>query len=270
MPDFPKLPIVEPPKPFPSLPIVTPDPPRKTLAEKYGGMYYLGIAGLAITLLLVGLFAFGVWTMRGMVVAVYVVGDPTRSETERDLAAWALAHDKNANNRILSDLALRKDLPNLARYVILEGLTSEAISTDPRAYALMVAKSEGWPHWFRLLMARPMAYAAGEGYRIAWEPLDQLRQHPDRAIVLWATYTRAVMGAGDEAAAKALADAARTEGPNRDLASLLNSAAKAKGAERIAKLDEATRWLRTHHPLASPLWQGWEERDGQLVEVTPH
>jgi len=40
MPDFPELPIINPPgRPtFPELPIVTPGPPRMTLREKYGGL----------------------------------------------------------------------------------------------------------------------------------------------------------------------------------------------------------------------------------------
>ncbi|WP_435016089.1 hypothetical protein TA3x_003649 [Tundrisphaera sp. TA3] len=269
MPDFPKLPIVEPPKSFPSLPIITPDPPRKTMAQKYGGLYYLGIAGLVISLLLVAGFAYGLYTTRGLWVAIYVLSDPNRPEAERTLAAWSLAHDPSMNDRIRSDLALHKDLPTLARYVIAEGLTSEAIRTDPRAYALMVAKSEGWPDWLRLLMARPMAYGAGEGYRIAWEPLDQLREHTDPAIALWATYTRAVMGAGDAPAAKALAEAAKADTPTRGLAALLDAAARSDGDARIAKLDEATRWLRSHHPEAAALWKGWEERNGDLVIASP-
>ena len=269
MPEFPKLPIVEPPKPFPSLPIVTPDPPRKTLAEKYGGMYYLGIGGLVVSLLLVGGFAYKVWETRAIWVAVYILSDETRPEIERDLAAWQVAQNPAVNDRMRSDLGFRKDLPDIARYVILERMTSEAIRSDPKGYAVMVAKSEGWPVWFRLLMARPMAYGAGEGYRIAWEPLDQLRQNPDKATALWATYTRAVMGTGDASAAGVLAEATRSDGPNRELAILLDAAAKAKGDERVKKLDEATGWLRHHHPIAARIWDGWEVRGNELVRVAP-
>lgn len=271
MPEFPKLPIVEPPRSFPPLPIVTPDPPpgRKGLREKYGALYYLGIAGLAITLLVVGTFAYGVWGARSLFVAVYVLNDPTRPDPERTLAAWHLAHDPASNDQLRTDQGFRKDRPDLARYVLLESLTSGAIRSDTKAYALMVAWSEGWPGWFRLLMVRPMAYGAGEGYRIPWEPLDELRRSPDRATALWAAYARAVMGLGDEAAAKQLADAAKAEGPSRELAALLEAAVTLQGDDRTRKLDEATRWLRTHHPLARELWRGWEVRDGQLVQVAP-
>jgi hypothetical protein len=269
MPEFPKLPIITPPpNSFPDLPIITPDPPRLTLREKYGSLYYLGIAGLVITIGMVGLFAFGVWATRDIWRAFYVLNDQSRPESERIKSAWVLARSNTVNDAQRMQVALTKDLPLLARYVVAEGLTSDAIRADPKGYALMVAKSEGWPDWLRLLMARPMAYGVGEGYRIAWEPLDLLREHKDPAIALWATYTRSVMAPGDPAASKALADAASTDGPFRPLAVLLEAASKADGEAQVKKLDEATVWLRTRHPGASKLWVGWEERDGQLVETS--
>ena len=70
------------------------------------------------------------------------------------------------------------------------------------------------------------------------------------------------------AAAKALADSAGKAGSFQPLAVLLDAASKAEGEARVAKLDEATRWLRHHHPGAKVLWEGWEERDGKLVEMT--
>lgn len=267
MPDFPKLPIITPPpsKPFPELPIVTPDPPRMSLREKYGSLYHLSIAGLVISFALVGFFAYGLWSTRDYWTAIYVMDDPKRPEAERLQAAWTVAHHPTTNERHRSDFALRKDLPPLARYLIAERITSEAIRTDPKGYAQMVAKSEGWPDWLRLLLVRPMAYGVGEGYRIAWEPLDLLRQNPDPAIALWATYTRAVMAPGDSSAAGSLDRDATKEGPFRPLAALLDAAARAEGEARVEKLDEATAWLRTHHPEAIKVWAGWTERDGRLV-----
>ena len=268
MPDFPKLPIVTPPNnSFPKLPIVTPDPPRLSLQEKYGGLYYLGLAGLAIAVSMVAIFGYGVWALRDVWSSVYVLHHDGRSEPERINAAWTIAKHPSVNDRQRSDIAFRKTLPPLARYIIAEGLTSEAIRADPKGYAVMVAKSEGWPDWLRLLMVRPMAYGVGEGYRIAWEPLDLLRENPDPAVALWATYTRAVMAPGDPSAAEALERATRQEGTVQPLARLLDGAAKADGDARVAKLDEATTWIRTHHPEAKTVWNGWAERDGKLVQV---
>ncbi len=266
MPDFPKLPIITPPakNSFPDLPIVTPDPPRASLAEKYGGLYYLGIAGLIVSLLLVGTFGYGLWATRDVWAAVYVVNDARKNEAKRDEAAWMLAHHPAFNDRQKIDHAFRKTLPDLARYIMAEGLTSESIRSDPKGYALMVAKSEGWPDWLRLVLMRPMAYGVGEGYRIDWQPLDELRGHPDPAIRLWATYTRAVMPPGDPQVGQILQNEANREDPFRPLAALLTEAAKAEGDARVAKLNEATAWLRTNHPAVAPLWRGWTVRDGKI------
>jgi hypothetical protein len=269
MPDFPKLPIITPPNnSFPELPIVTPDPPRLTLAEKYGGLYYLGLIGLIVVVMLVSIFGYGIWVTRDLWSAVIVLANAGRPEADRVKAAWVIARHPAANDRQRSDLAFQKPFPPLARYIVAEGLTSEAIRADPKGYAVMVAKSEGWPDWLRLLMIRPMAYGVGEGYRIAWEPLDLLRQHPDPAIALWATYTRAVNPPGDSSAAQALGQSAMKEGPFQPLAVLLHDALNAEGETRTRKLDEATAWIRVHHPEAEKLWKGWEERDGKLVEAS--
>lgn len=269
MPDFPKLPIVTPPPKgsFPDLPIITPDPPRLSLAEKYGGFYYYGLIGLAVTLTLLWIFGYTLWLTRDLWISIYVLHQPTKPEAERIKAAWVIARHPSANDRQRSDIALLKTLPPLARYVVAEGMTPHAIRSDPNAYALMVAKSELWPDWLRLQMIRPMAYAVGEGYRIAWEPLDLLRSHSDPAIALWATYTRAVMPPGDPLATASLAKSAADAGPFHDLATLLEAASKVEGKDRVAKLDEATVWLRAHHPESLALWKGWAEQDGKLVEV---
>jgi hypothetical protein len=268
MPDFPKLPIITPPRPpFPDLPIITPDPPRLSLAEKYGGLYYLGISGLIFLLALVTVFGYTIWTTRDFWSAIIVLHDEGRPMPERLKAAWVIAHHPTANDRQRSDIAFRKPLPELARYIVAEGMTSDAIRSDPKGFAEMVARSEDWPPWLRLLLVRPMAYGVGEGYRIAWEPLDLLRANPDQATALWATYTRAVNPPGDGPAARSLEESAAQPGPFQPLAKLLDSASKAQGEGRTRKLDEATTWLRTNHPDVVKVWKGWEEREGQLIEV---
>jgi hypothetical protein len=267
MPDFPELPILPPSKPFPELPIVTPDPPRATLREKYGGLYYLGVGGLVFATFLVLTFVVGVWITRELWLGVLVLHDTTKPEAERIQAAWTVAHHEATNDRQRIDIALRKELPDLARYIVAEAMTSESIQADPKAYAVMVANSEGWPPWLRLALIQPMAYGVGEGYRIAWEPLDKLRANPDPSTSLWATYTRAVMGPGDAPARDVLVQAAQKDGPARDLARLLEAAAASEGDARVARLDEATRWLRTHQPEVAPLWKGWEVVEGKLARA---
>ena len=266
MPDFPKLPIITPPtNAFPSLTIITPDPPRLTNREKYGSFFYAGIAGLVISLLLVGWFGFSLWTSRDYWAAVLVLNTPERTEAERIQAAWTISHHPIASDRHRVDFALRTDLPILARYILAEDLTVEAFRPDPKGYALMVARSEGWPDWLRLLMVRPMAYAASEGYQVAIDPLNELQESRDPCLAAWASYTRGVMPSGDPEASKVVADLASKPGPVQPLATILDSALKADEKARIEKLDEATLWLRRHHPEAAKLWSGWEERGGQIV-----
>ena len=120
----------------------------------------------------------------------------------------------------------------------------------------MVARSEGWPDWLRLLMARPMAYAVGEGYRIPWEPLDLLRENKDPAIALWATYTRAAMEPGDPRPPGPRAGR-RPGRPFAGLAAAARRRRQRRGEARVPKLDEATAWLGAHHPEAAELWKGW-------------
>ena len=266
MPDFPKLPIITPPPAprFPDLPILEPDPPRMTLREKYGALFYLGIGGLIFSVFLVGSFFYQLYRTRDLWAAVYVLHDPQSTDPARYEAAWAIAYSPDANDRQRMDFALRTDLPDLARYIIAEGLTPDSIRADPKGYALSAAMSEGWPDWLRLLVARPMAYAVGEGYRISWEPLDQLRKRSDQAIVLWMTYTRAVMGPGDTAALQQLRETAGRSGVYQELAKLLFSATAASGSDRVAKLDQATAWLRIHHPPSVKVWEGWEVVGGKL------
>src|SRR5919112_355497 len=132
MPPPSDLPIINPEFPgdgkrWPSLPVIRVDTPRKTQAEKYGGLYYLGIAGLFVLVGLIGWFAYGVWSLRDVGARIYVLHDRRRPEAERIQAAGALARDPRVNQRQLWDMCVREQgLPPLARYLIAEALTAEA------------------------------------------------------------------------------------------------------------------------------------------------
>lgn len=233
------------------LPIVTPDPPPspRSQAEKYGGLYYLGLGGLVFVVALITWFGTRAWSMRDLFQRIYVLHDGSRSEHERTEAAQALATDPRLTARQAWDIVLRKDLPAQARYVIAESLTSEAVATDPRGYALVVARSAEWPGWLRVLLARPIALAAGEGIRVPREPIEELASADDPVLAIWANHALALLGDAHGRAALM-----RVEGPNAELARWLIEALESKGPRRDAALRAATQWLRDHHPDAVAVW----------------
>jgi hypothetical protein len=261
---------------FPALPIVTPaeqeqDQTRRRARsgrDPYGGLLYLGLAGLVVVAALVGWFGWSAWSLRSVWRNVYVLHDPSRSEAERVDAAYALAHDPRVNQRQYWDTCLRRPLPPLARYVLAEALTAEAVEADPRGYALAVARSTGWPVWLRLLLARPLAYAAAQGVPIPAGPLQELRaKNYDPAINLWTDFALAVSRPPDSDAVAELARVAASDAPAHTLARVFHEALRAEGTERIRRLDEATLWLRTHHPEAAKVWSGWRVESDHLRTV---
>jgi hypothetical protein len=264
-PRFPDLPILN-ANEVPAAP--TPTARARSQREKYGGLFYLGIGGILLLIALVGWFGHGLWSNRDIWADVYALNDPTRPESERLDAALRLARNPRLDDGARMEMALQKGLPELARYLLAESVSTEPVARDPRAYALAASRSEGWPDWLRLLLARRLAYGAGRGYDLPREALDELKGHADPMIGLWATYALAAppLGAPDPAATESLEQAARGQGPAAELAGRLLEALRSPGGEpgREGRLDEATLWLRRHHPQAAAIWRGWEVR-GQAV-----
>ncbi len=251
---------------FPVLTIITPDPPRRSTAERYGALFYMGIGGLVVMLALLTWFGWSAWNLRTVWRNVYVLHDESRPEAERMQAAYDLGHDPNVNQRQLWDLSLRKPLPDLARYMIAESLTAEAATADPRAYGIAVSKSEGWPDWLRLLLVRPITYASALGFPIETPSLIELSKNPDRFIALWAETALAIGPDHDPAHGAILRKAAATESPEQGLAVILVKALDAtRESERITALNEATLWLRDHYPEALKVWKGWKAQGGRVV-----
>jgi hypothetical protein len=251
------------------LPIITPDPapPRRSQAERFGGLFYLGIGGLAVLLALVGWFGWRLWQLRPVWERVYLLNDPSRPEAERVQAAYDLAREPEFNDRQRWDLALSRVPPPLARYLLAESLTAEAIAADPSAYALAVARSEGWPDWLRLLLIRPMALDDGR-LGLPRDPLAELRAHPDPAINLWAAYVQAVARDDPEAAAFLRSPAGADAGMG-ELGASLAGALDARGEARRALLDRATLWQRRHHADSARLWDGWVVRGDSVEREAP-
>lgn len=254
-----------PPPRFPTLPIVTPEPARRGASERYGALFYLGVAGLAALVGLITWFGWGLWSLRAVWTHVYVVNDTRRSDTDRVRAADALARDPHVSQAQLAEVALNRSLPPLARYLAAEALDADASQVDPRAYGIMVARSEGWPDWLRLLMVRPLAYSAAVGRSVDRNALEELAARDDRALALWARYALAASGR-DPRSESLLREAASAPDDPGPLARRLVAALDApRAADRTAALDDATRWLRTGHPGAASVWAGWSVHEGRLV-----
>jgi hypothetical protein len=254
---------------FPDLPILSSGPPAPPPArgqrEKYGGLFYLGIGGLVVMVLLVGFFAYGVWTHRDLWADVFTLHDARRPVADRIQAAFRLSRDPRLSDAQLQQMALERDLPELARYLLAEAVSTEAVAHDPRAFALEVAKSPGWPDWLRLLWARRLVYGSARQYAIPRDAVLELSRHDDLMIRAWALAAFAASpNAAPEAAAE-LDQAAQAPGEAGQLAARLSAALKAPAPTREPQLDDATEWMRRHHAQAAEVWRGWELKDGKLV-----
>jgi hypothetical protein len=258
-----------PPSPFPSLPIVTIDPPRKTQREKYGSFFYLGIAGLLISVSLVGWFSWQIWSLRGVWTNVYILHDESRPTEARIAAAYLLARDARVTGQQRWDIALRRPLPDMARYLVAESLTTDLVKADPAQFARVVAFSDGWPEWLRLLGLRAMAAAASEGTTFPPDPLEALAKHDAPLFACWADYIRAVSGDGDRAAASRLRKRAEGQGPEARSARELARAIEAGSFERATHLTAAARLIRTDSPEAARVWEGWVEDGDRLARPRP-
>ncbi len=183
---------------FPTLPIINPSVPApRTERAKYGGLLYLGIGGLAVLIVLVAWFGYGLWANREAFADVYVLHDASLVLAERAQAAFRLAHGGRIDDAQLMEMSLNRDLPDLARYLLAEGVSTQAVARDPRGYALAVARSPDWPDWLRLLLVRPLAYGSGRGYAIPRDALVELAGHRDPMVELWASYALAARPVDD-------------------------------------------------------------------------
>ena len=133
--------------------------------EKYGGLFYLGIGGVLLLIVLVGWFGHGLWSNRDIWADVYTLNEAKRPESERLDAALRLARNPRLDDGPRMEMALQKGLPELARYLLAESVSTEPVAHDPRAYALSVSRSQGWPDWLRLLLARAAGLRRGPGLR---------------------------------------------------------------------------------------------------------
>ena len=100
-------------------------------------------------------------------------------EEMRVQAAFALSRDPRVEQNQLWDLCLNRKLPELARYTLAEAIGPELVAQDPQRYASAVTLSPDWPSWLRLVLVRPLAYAATRGHALSRDRLgDCAGAHP--------------------------------------------------------------------------------------------
>jgi hypothetical protein len=259
------------PNGFPKLPILNQaELPALSQREKYGGLFYLGIGGLLVLIALVGWFSYSVWAIRDVFADVYLLHDSTRPEAERVQAAFRLTQNGRLNDTQLMQMGLERDLPDLARYLLAESVSTDAVALDPWSYAFTVARSPDWPDWLRLLLSRRLAYGAGRGYAIPRDPLEELARRTDPMVSLWAISALAELPVADPRWVAELEKAAKEQAEWGELAASLLVAARSPESEREGRLDAATRWMHHHHPQAAKIWQGWDVKNGQLIGQEAH
>jgi hypothetical protein len=230
----------------------------RSASSKYGGVYWLSIFGLVVLSGLIGWFGIGFWQMRGVWRDVYTMNDAKAAIESRVDAAWELTRTSSVSQRQFFDLAISRVPPEPARYLCAEALTSGVVKSEPRGFAIAVARSEGWPAWLRVLMTRALVYAAADGVALPPDALDELRSNLDPGVRLWAEAAVAFGGGERAASARAfLLAAAEGDGWEGALARLLHQATSHPHGGSWDWLDRATEWMREGHPDARRVWAGW-------------
>jgi hypothetical protein len=254
---------------LPSLPIVSPDPPKRSEHQKYGSLYVAGLAGLVIVTLLVGWFGYRAWSLRDVWAKVYILHDTARTEDERIQAAFELARDPRFEQRQRWETSLRLGLPDLARYLLAEGVGSELVAEDPQAFVSAVARSQDWPDWLRLALTRPLAVASTEGHTISRERLGELCRLGDPVIRLWALFALAVQPRPDPQTMVEIEQVSHdAAAPEHELAGMLLEAIRGRQGDRLTILARAADWNREHHPETLRLWRGWRLVEGRLEHTS--
>jgi hypothetical protein len=225
----------------------------------------VGIGGLLVVLSLIGWFGYRAWTLRDLWRNVFVLHDAHRPESVRIQAAFDISRDPRVEPQQLWDMSLRRDLPELARFLLAESIAPDLVAQGPLAYASAVSRSPDWPPWLRLVLTRPMAYAATEEHALSRDRLGELCRLNDSILRLWALYALAVQPRPDPQTIVEIEEVGRSPGPEHELAELFLRAIHSDRAGRLRTLDEATRWNRDHHPDTRRLWKDWTIQGGRVV-----
>ncbi len=250
---------------FPDLPIISIDPPRKTQREKYGSFFYVGIAGLVVLGLLIAWFSWSVWSLRAIWANVYRIHDATLPDPERIAAAKLLSDDTRYADAQAIELCIDRRLPDKARYVLSERLRESLVSNDPPGYVQLLVDSKTEPSWLRVLLARPLAYAAIEGIPLPKKGLVLLESDQDPNIVAW-VLSAEVLSDQDPSARVRLEAKAKETGPGSTMAKELLGVLDSAPSQRRRKLDHLTLRIRQILPEAADVWNSSSSKEATKAD----
>lgn len=182
---------------FPQLTILNdlpqPAQPRLSTAQKYGSLFWLGISGLVVSLLLVGWFTIQLWTMRDVWRAIYTLHEVSLPVDQRLAAAEVLIKDPRVEPSQLQPMIFRPTLPDKARYLIAEKMDKAVTTQDAAAMLKMLAGTgpNSPPNWLRGHLARLAAVTIRQDNRFPAKAFEQLAADDDPVVSAWAAWALA-------------------------------------------------------------------------------
>lgn len=232
--DFPKLTILPDSGPVP-------EPARLTNLQKYGGLYWLGLAGLVTTFLLVGWFGINLWLMRGVWREIYVLHKEDFPDARRIAAARYLAESPDVQPSQIQPMLFRRPLPDEARLILAESL-KKADSVASARQMLGLLATEGAtspPPFLRRHLARLSAVTIPADSRFPAESFAALLNDKDLIVADWAAF--ALTRSADESRKKQGIDWLKMQsGTKSELAETLLKAADG-GENASNELQHAAR-----------------------------
>jgi hypothetical protein len=181
--DFPKLNIL----PDSDKP---PEAPRLSVQQKYGGLYWLGIGGLIVSVILVGWFATQLWLLRDVWREIYVLHRSELPDDRRIAAAAFLAKDPRVEPAQIQPMLFRRTLPEKARYILAAGLNKTDSATSARQMLGLLA-TEGAtspPDYLRGHLARLSALNIPAEMNFPNESFERLLADRNQSVAAWSAY----------------------------------------------------------------------------------
>ena len=235
--DFPKLNIL----PDSDKP---PESPRLSTLQKYGGLYWLGLGGLVVSVMLVGWFAIQLWLLREVWREIYVLHQVKLPDDRRIAAAAFLANDPRVEPAQIQPMLFRRDLPDKARYLLAAGLKKTDSATSARQMLGLLA-TEGAtspPDYLRGHLARLAALGIPVERNFPNESFERLLADRDKAVAAWSAYALTRSGV-EEKRQVGLAFLEKRAGDGASLEAALLAAARSADLSRSLALQHAAEFM---------------------------